>query len=768
MNSKGERVMQLRWSGYLAAVTVVFQICSMLQGNILHAGDWPFWRGPDQNGTSREKAPVTRWSLEGENLLWKTGEGGRSTPIVMGDRVFYIAPVGDEVTTQERILCVDAETGRTIWEHRFNVFHTDIVYNRVGWTSLVGDPATGYVYAHGTGGEMFCFTRDGVIRWKVSMTEMFGRISGYGGRLHTPIVDEDRVIVSYLNSSWGKHARPLHRYIAFDKHTGAVQWWAAPGGKPLDTTYSTPAVAVIDGVRMLIAANADGNVYGMKARTGERLWTYKLSKRGLNTSMVVDGKYAFVCHSEENLNTTDMGAVVCIDASKRGDLTNDGALWRRDGLTVGYASPVVAKGRLYVINNAANLYCLDAKTGKTIWEYSLGRVGKGSPIVTADGVIYVGEQNGIFHILRDAGEKCVSLDKDVFTHEGGLVDEFYGSPALANGRVYFMSRYGFYCLGEKERSKSATPLPEIPGSSAETVAKNAGASNPGHIQIMPADVTLSPGDSVRFKVMHYNDRGQLTGSDDIPLTPTGIAGKMSSAGTFTASPANVYAAGEILARTGGLESIARVRIIPKLPFTETFDGMTLGKPPPGWIAATKRTRVEEYEGGRVLRKIAPKERPSPPFMRLRTYATQPIAGGYITQCDMLGTPKKRFKPDMGLINSRYRMVMMGRNKLRIESWSPLPRFVHDVPFKWDPNKWYTMKFEIKLEGKHGNMEAVVRGKVWLKDSKEPEEWMIEARDPCPNTEGSAGLYAYSTNTTSKTKGPEVLYDNFQVYRNGGH
>ena len=145
-----------------------------------------------------------------------------------------------------------------------------------------------------------------------------------------------------------------------------------------------PAVAVIGGKRILIAAAADGWVYGMLARTGEKLWSYKLSKRGLNTSIVVEGNYAYVSHSEEKYTTTQMGAVLCIDASKTGDITEDGAVWRHDDLTVGYAAPALANGRLYVVNNAATMICFDAKTGKKFWEYDMGRVGKSSPTVTAD------------------------------------------------------------------------------------------------------------------------------------------------------------------------------------------------------------------------------------------------------------------------------------------------------------------------------------------------------------------------------------------------
>ena len=75
-----------------------------------------------------------------------------------------------------------------------------------------------------------CFDRDGKVVWSRSLTEEFGRISGYGGRVHTPVVDEDLVIISYLSSNWGSHTPGRHRYFAFDKRSGELVWIATPGG----------------------------------------------------------------------------------------------------------------------------------------------------------------------------------------------------------------------------------------------------------------------------------------------------------------------------------------------------------------------------------------------------------------------------------------------------------------------------------------------------------------------------------------------------------
>ena len=185
-----------------------------------HAADWPSWRGPDQTGVAAETDLVASWSPMGENLVWRTDFIGRSTPVVLAGRVFVIGRRGEGIMEEGVIAAFDAKTGAKIWEHANRIFHTTIPFNRVGWASLAGDPETGYVYAHGVGGNFFCFDRDGNVVWSRSLTEEYGRISGYGGRVHTPIVDEDLVIISYLSSNWGSHTPSRHRYFAFDKKPG--------------------------------------------------------------------------------------------------------------------------------------------------------------------------------------------------------------------------------------------------------------------------------------------------------------------------------------------------------------------------------------------------------------------------------------------------------------------------------------------------------------------------------------------------------------------
>ena len=424
-------------------------ICFVLVGIPLHAvaGDWPTWRGPNQDGTSAETGLISTWSVEGENLRWQAEFIGRSTPIVLNDRVYVIGRVGKDITEQERIACFDAETGELLWNYQFNVFHTTISFNRVGWTSLAGDTETGNIYAHGVQGLFFCFDKDGNILWSRSLTEEYGRISGYGGRVHTPIIAGDLVVISFLNSSWGDQAATRHRYYAFDKRTGELIWMSTPGGRPLDTTYSTPIVANINGQQLIIGGNADGGIYAMEQNTGKMVWGFKLSQRGINTSVIASGTKVYASHSEENRDSTEMGRVVCIDATGTGDVTHTHELWRYDAVNVGYASPTIHGGRIYIVDNSANVHAVNANTGALLWMHNIGKVGKGSP-VWADGKLYVTEVNGRFVILQPGEDGCETLSmQEISRKEEDHYVEIYGSPAIANGYIYFTTEEHLYCIG---------------------------------------------------------------------------------------------------------------------------------------------------------------------------------------------------------------------------------------------------------------------------------------------------------------------------------
>lgn len=751
----------------------VLAFCFVVVPSAASAADWSHWRGPEQTGVARDTGLPDRWSPDpsapDNNLIWKQPYGGRSTPLVQRGRVYLINSAGEGVNEQERVMCFDAATGKLLWEHKFNVWHTDIVSVRLGWTNLAGDPETGNVYAHGTQGLLFCFDENGKILWQHSMTEEYGRITGYGGRVTSPIVDGDLVIMGMLNASWGDQARGGNRFVALDKRTGDVVWWGGTGQIPKDTYYSVPVVAVINGERLVISGSGDGGVYAFRARTGEKVWGYVFGAGAVNCSPVVDGTHVYIGHGEENLDNNKQGRVICLDAAD----VHDGKprlVWDRPGLKVKYCSPVIHDGRLYVCDEVAQMYCLDGKTGKTLWRYKYGRNAKGSP-VWADGKIYVAEVNAKFHILKPGEKGCQELHSQYFPSPDGVSDvEINGSPAVANGRVYFMTRDELFCLGRRDRAAGEVVIPARP---PETSAGDA-----AHLQIVPTDVALEPGGRAQFRARLYDGHGHFlrdvkpewsVGPMPLPVppppgpaaNPPPLKGTVTGDGELSVAREVPAQFGSVVASAEGLTAVARVRVMPTLPYRLDFDKLPEGRAPAGWVNTQGKFAVRPILRSNVLVKLA--NNASPLVARANAYITKPSVSDYTIRCDVQGTRRHQDMPDAGLVANRYTLMLDGnKQRLRLVSWEALPRIDKSIDWPWKPGEWYTLKLTVEVKGDR----ALVRGKAWPRGSPEPEAWTVEAEDPCPNREGSPALYGYATGFVGDQPGAEIYYDNLSVTPNG--
>lgn len=750
------------------------------------AADWSFWRGPAQTGVSHEKGLPDTFDVEkGTNVLWKAPIGGRTTPIVQNGRIYFPTRLGSGVSEQERIVCLDANTGKEVWQKAYNVFLTDVVSDRLGWTFMVGDPETGNVYVHGSQGHFLCFDKDGKELWKRQMTEEFGRVAGYGGRLTSPIVDGDLVILGLANSSFGQQGFGGIRFVALDKKTGSVVWWGETGQRVKDTYYSVPVVAVINGERLMITGGGDGGVHAFRVRTGEKVWSYVFGEGAVNCSPVVWGNYVYIGHGESNPpdgpNANDQGNFVCLDASKvvGGKPT---LVWEKPGLKAKFASPIVHDGRVYIPNEQARLFCFDAATGTPHWAFSYGRTGKGSPVL-ADGKIYVGELDGAFHILKPSedGKKCTRLHKVEFHAQGGAEAEINGSAAIVNGKIYFQTNFETYCVGVKDHSAKPDP---IPAPTAKETPLAAGAK-PAHIQVVPADVTLTPGEKVELKARAFDAGGRLIGEQKVewvlagsrwpPLAPIpmgaaappkapDLKGELSAtegtSTTLTIPAMTPPQAGEIHAKLGDLTGYVRVRVMPKLPYAPNLAAAPVGVPPPGWVNASGKFLTAALpDGTKVIRKT--NVNPNILVSRAYTYFASPDSKDYTTEATVQGTKVDDDLPDMGVCAQRYSLLLAGNaQQLRLQSWEAKPRVDKTIAYAWKPGVWYKMK--LTTEKVPGKADVKILGKVWEADKSEPTDWTIEFTDPTPNTEGAPAIYANSTGILVNKPGTEIFFKDLKV------
>lgn len=708
------------------------------------AGDWSYWRGPNFDGTSEETGLVSAWSLDGKNLAWKVSFVGRSTPIVQNGRVYVIGRTGAGVMKQRVVACYDAKNGKLVWEHKSNVTHTTVPFTRVGWASLTGDPETGNVYSSGVDGLFTCYSADGKILWEHSFHEEYFSFSGYGGRTVTPIIDEDLVIVSFNNNSWGDEGPMRPRYRAYDKKNGDLVWVTSLAGPPKNTHYSNPVITMINGSRALVTGAQDGAIYAMKVRTGEIIWRFSLAKGAMQSSVVVANNRVYASHSDENFDSDALGRVVCFDASGTGDITKTNEIWRVDAVDAGYASPAFKDGRLYAVTNGGNLLCLDGETGKQYWTFNLGTVGKGSPVV-ADGKIYATDVNGGFHILKPGPDKCESLDSKVIPFDKARPAEIYGSVAVAYGRVYFTTENGLFCLGSTageikiSKSKGADLKEDAPAKDANTAV----------IQIVPAEIWLGVDESRTFTVRKFDEKGRRLGTAKAQFTLDGLKGKVDETGTFKADKSAGYQAGYVIASFEGKTSKSRVQVFSNLPVKVDFEQFEAGKNLPLWPGAAKFS-VTESDGSKILLKDVGDRN----LQRHNLFLGPPTMSGYTIQADLYAVTYKRKKPDMGLIANRYYLDMMGKHqRLQVRSWPAELQMMKEVDFAWEMDTWYTMKMRVDV---HSD-KALIRGKVWKRGEKEPDGWTIEVEDPLPNRNGSPGLYGWSPT--------DIYYDNVIITRN---
>jgi outer membrane protein assembly factor BamB len=420
-----------------------------LAGTVVVTGatDWPDWRGPSRDGRSPETGLPAGWSPKGENLAWRIPIGSRSSPVVFGNRVYLLQPFGDLASTQERLVAIDADSGKVVWDRRFSIYLSDVPQHRAGWASPAVDPQTGNVYVMTIGAELICMSPDGKTLWERSLPEEYGAVTTHGGRTTSPIIEGDKVILNALVLAWGDLNRTNNRIFAFDKRTGETIWVSSPQTRHYDTNQSPPIVADIDGMRTLIIGGTDGAYHALKLNTGEPVWRVDVSKRAiLNGALYRDG-VAYITHGEENIGTTEMGMIAALDARRSGELKEDAFRWRTHGFLPTFASPVMDADRLYSVDNSAIVAAFDLKTGAKVWERGLGTLQKGSPVL-ADGKLYVGTENGKFYILRPTATDVQVLDEDVLgTPEAP--EMIVASPVVADGRVYVTSMDATYAIGQR-------------------------------------------------------------------------------------------------------------------------------------------------------------------------------------------------------------------------------------------------------------------------------------------------------------------------------
>ena len=735
---------------------------------------WLHWRGPDQNGASAETRLPDEIELGGKNHLWSFEMAGRGEAVIAEDRVYAFGYAGEGPDLREYLTCLEADTGKVVWQLGFNDYLSDIVYERYAIGAPTVDSESGNIYLMTTPGEMVCVSPAGKILWRHSMMERFGLLTFPNGRRGAAVIEGELVIHHAITSYWGAQGPARDRFFAFDKLTGELIWSSTPGTPPKDSSFSSPVIATTGGKRVLYSGTGCGNLVAINALTGDPLWRYHFSYGGVNASVLLHGGDKLIAiHGKENLDTSEVGRMAAIRIGAEPATYADGQLvldksaelWRQP-LVMFTSSPILVGDRVYQVSHTGELECLDAESGQILWHHKLENGQLHASPLYADGKLYVPMGNGNFYILKLRDDGVDQLDKEAMG--AGLL----GAPTVWNGRIYLHSQKALHCFGRIGDSPQGEPW-----SRHMTVnSRRARSDEAVRLQVVPADVLLNPGDRADFQVRSLDENGRVvrTGvraslAKYIPPTAkvkTEIDASFRRRTIRAAADAKT-SAGAIRASRGELSGITRGRVLFDSRFREDFEGFQITEqyppehvhanvefayPPLPWIGARFKWDIRELDGNKVLAKTLDRVL----FQRATTFFGDPDMSDYTMVADFMTDGNRRMKSNVGLIHQRYVIELVG-NWQRLEVSSNHDRIKVSVPFRWNVGAWYRLKTRVDV---NDDGSGVVRAKAWPRDEAEPEAWTIEVPHKIAHDRGAPGLRGFSPQSRYS-----VYVDNISIYPN---
>jgi len=325
----------------------------------LPAADWPEWRGAGRRGVWNEARILEKFPAGGLDEHWRVPIGrGYAGPAVAGGKVFITEFQPQQGRKGiERALALDEQSGSLLWVREWEADYAGLEYD-LGprATPTVDDDR---VYVLGAMGDLLCLrVSDGSILWRKQYSKDLGAELPTWGFAAAPLVD-GRQIIALAGGS------PDAKVVAFDKLTGEELWRSlASNGEP---GYAPPFMIEAGGARQLIIWHPKA-VTSLDPATGKIYWeqpfevgmnlsvaTPVLSQHGLLVSSFYNGSRLF------RLDASKPGAELIWRGMSDSEIETD-------GLHPLVSTPVVDGDYIYGVGSYGHLRCLDAKTGKRVWE----------------------------------------------------------------------------------------------------------------------------------------------------------------------------------------------------------------------------------------------------------------------------------------------------------------------------------------------------------------------------------------------------------------
>lgn len=420
----------------------------MLAGSL--GANWPQWRGPNSDGSAAKAydLPVS-WSHT-ENVLWRTEmpSWSAATPIVWEGTVFVTSAEEGSAPPPSRqrrvaepghdrifLIAVNRADGSIRWKRQIDSENRLFRKQNSASPSPITDGT--HVWVMTGNGRLSCFTMDGKEVWKRAIQADYGRFGLNHGYASTPLLHGGRLYVQVIHGF--KTDDPSYVF-AVDKVTGKTVWKVE---RPTDAVqesqdnYATPQIATVGGTSQLVVSGADW-VTGHDLATGKELWRIGGFNPGDNpfnrtiASSLVIGGNVFT-------PSTRGRPFIGFRAGGSGDITGKNELWRNN-LGADVPTPTTDGKHIYVVNDKGFLNCLEAATGKVVYEGQRIEPGtySASPLL-ADGKIYCLNEDGTTTVVKAGPDfEILGVNKlDSFT---------LASPAAVDNQIFIRTGEHLYCI----------------------------------------------------------------------------------------------------------------------------------------------------------------------------------------------------------------------------------------------------------------------------------------------------------------------------------
>ena len=385
----------------LSGVILVGATCAMAQ-------DWPQWRGAHRDGKVEGFTAPAAWPKELAQK-WKATVGtGDATPALVGEKLYVFARQGDDEVT----LCLDAATGKEVWKDKYGAAAVQGAAARHPGPRSSPTVADGKAITLGVGGVLSCLdAATGKVVWR---NEEFKAVPMFFAAL-SPIV-VDGMCIAHLG---GKGAGTV---AAFDLATGTPKWkWTGEG-----PAYGSPVLMTVDGTKQLVL-QGEKDVLGIAVADGKLLWQVAAATQGRvfnSATPIVDGQT--VIYTGQGAGTK------AVKIEKSGDAFAAKELWSNAELGTGFNTPVLKDGFLYGFSDKGNLYCMDAKTGKTCWTDATKRgSGNFAAVLDAGACLFLLPSNSELVVFKPGDKEFTELAKFKVSET-----PTYATPVVAGKRIF--------------------------------------------------------------------------------------------------------------------------------------------------------------------------------------------------------------------------------------------------------------------------------------------------------------------------------------------